>query len=339
MHKALKDLPEDVRAKLKKQSMPDWTSPMLATLTHDHFSDPDWIYERKLDGQRCLFFKNGDDIRLMSRNEKQQNEFYPEITEAVSKLSGDFILDGELVVFDGNVTSFSALQNRMHVRCPEEKLCRDYPVYCYMFDLLFLDHYDLSALPLVERKKVLRDAFAFKDPLRFLNHRRENGEDYLQEACEHGWEGLIAKDSHSSYQHSRSNKWLKFKCGKGQEFVIGGYTEPKGERIGFGALLIGYYQGNKLRYAGRVGTGYDDTFLDEFHGKMKSITRKTSPFENFDEKAAGDDITWVRPRYVGEIGFTEWTSSGKLRHPRFLGLRKDKAPEDVVKEEPRHASR
>ncbi|MDX1381762.1 MAG: hypothetical protein R3233_11605, partial [Xanthomonadales bacterium] len=152
-----------------------------------------------------------------------------------------------------------------------------------------------------------------------------------EEACEKGWEGLIAKRAGSSYQRSRSRDWLKFKCTARQELVIGGYTEPKGSRKGFGALLVGYYEQDKLRPAGRVGTGFDDELLQELHERLQALERKTAPFEPAPE--GGDDVHWVRPDLVAEIGFTEWTGDGRLRHPRFLGLRPDKAAEDVVRED------
>ena len=335
MHEALEKLSENASDRLSKTAMPEWTEPMLATLTHEYFSDPAWIFERKLDGQRCLFFKQGNNIRLMSRNQKNQNDYYPEIVDALKSLRGDFIVDGELVTFVDRLTSFSALQNRMHVSNPGEKLLKDYPVFAYIFDLIYFDGYDLTHVTLKDRKSVLKTAFDISDPLVYLAHKNEKGEKYLEDACERGWEGLIAKDSNSTYAHSRSTKWLKFKCAKGQEFVIGGYTAPKGERIGFGALLIGYYDKGQFLYAGKVGTGYDDNFLKDFWRRMDAHMRKTSPFDNFDESE--DGITWLTPHFVGEVGFTEWTNGGKLRHPRFLGLRKDKAPGDVVREDKRAA--
>ncbi|MEJ2004001.1 MAG: DNA ligase, partial [Cyclobacteriaceae bacterium] len=190
--------------------------------------------------------------------------------------------------------------------------------------------HDLTKLALTDRKKVLRNAFSFKDPLRLLPYTFEDAEKLLNEACQKGWEGLIAKEASGKYVHSRSKKWLKFKCGKGQEFVIGGYSEPQGERVGFGALLIGYYENDQLKYAGKVGTGFNDVFLEEFHNKLSENKRESCPFSDFDENER--NMTWVTPIFVGEVGFTEWTSSGKLRHPRFLGLRNDESAKDVVKE-------
>tara|TARA_R110000823_G_scaffold27609_16_gene80456 strand:- start:24259 stop:25266 length:1008 start_codon:yes stop_codon:yes gene_type:complete len=327
------DLVDDAdRDKLKKTSPPGWVSPMLATLTHEHFSDPDWIYERKLDGERALAFRSRDKTRLMTRNRKNINANYPEILDALKRLDGEFIVDGEIVAFEGRLTSFSRLQERMQITDADKARASNVKVWYYVFDILYLDGYRLERLPLRSRKKLLRAAIDFGGPLRFTGHRNRNGETFLQEACDKGWEGLIAKDAASGYAHARSRSWLKFKCGNSQELVIGGFTAPKGSRVGFGALLVGYYDGDDLCYAGKVGTGYDDDFLQQFHARLERIARKTSPFSK--GKPKGGDITWVKPELVGEFGFTEWTRDGKLRHPRFLGLRRDKPAKQVVREEP-----
>lgn len=267
---------------------------------------------------------------MLSRNNKKQNDYYPEICVALAHLPGDFIADGELVVFDGKQTSFPKLQNRMHVKHPSDKLIKKYPVYAYFFDLIYLDGFGLEKLPLRQRKYILKQAFSYQAPIRYLPHRNELGETYLQEACNKGWEGLIAKDAQSPYEHARSRQWLKFKCEHGQEFVVGGYTDAKGGRIGFGALLLGVYQDDKLRFCGRVGTGFDDDFLAFLHNRMQTIKKDKSPFADCDE--SGNDINWVEPKWVVEVHFTEWTDKDKLRHPRFLGLRKDKDPKDVCRE-------
>ncbi len=327
----LDDVSEDLRDKLTKQDHPAWTPPMLATLTNDPFSDEDWIYERKLDGQRLLAFRNRQNVRLMSRNRKPNTARYPEVSEALLKMpSNDFIVDGEIVAFDGDVTSFSKLQPRMQIDDPEKARKSGVAVFYYIFDLLHLDGYDVTRLPLRARKKLLRRVFRFDEPIRFSSHRNSDGLKFLDEACRSGWEGLIAKRAASPYRHSRSSDWLKFKCSNEQEFVIGGYTDPQGARIGFGALLIGYYDDGKLRYAGKVGTGYDDRILKRLHGKLLSLERKTSPFSAADLPTK--HVHWVTPRLVAEVGFTEWTGDGKLRHPRFFGLRDDKSPKDVVRE-------
>lgn len=316
---------------LREERLPDWTEPMLATLAGDPFSDPGWIYERKLDGVRVLAFKAGSDVRLLSRNRKDQNVRYPELVEALEARDGSFILDGEVVAFDGDVTSFSKLQDRSQIQDPHEARRSDVDVFYYVFDILHLNGYDVTGVALRHRKQLLRESLDWADPVRFTVHRNEDGEAFLEEACRKGWEGLIAKDAASTYVHARSRKWLKFKCVHRQELVIGGFTEPRGERIGFGALLVGYYDGDALRYAGKVGTGFDDETLRRMRDRLERLGRKTSPFADPGD-ASGQGVHWVTPKLVAEVGFTEWTDDGKLRHPRFVGLRDDKAAEDVVRE-------
>ncbi len=322
-------LPEDVRGEIKKKEQPDWTGPMLATLTHDPFSQEGWIFERKLDGERCLAFKKGGDVKLMSRNKKKKNTQYPEIVEKLEKQDHDFIIDGEIVAFDGNITSFSKLQPRMHSSEPD----LDVNVFYYVFDIIHLDGHDLSKLPLEHRKSLLKKGLSFSGTnLRFTEHRDENGKEYLKEACKKGWEGLIAKDYSSAYKHDRSRYWLKFKCENSQELVICGYTAPEGERDYFGALIVGFYQDDKLKHAGKVGTGYDDETLKMLYNKMQKLQRKNPPFD--EDEPSYKDVTWLKPELVGEFRFTEWTKDDKLRHPSYLGLRDDKNARDVTKEGP-----
>ncbi len=319
------------RKKIKKETFPKWMNPMLAKLTHNYFSDKDWLFERKLDGERCLIYKNRDKIRVMSRNKKKLNHVYPEIVETVKKQKAEnFIVDGEVVAFEGNATSFSKLQNRMHLSSEKEARKSNVPVFFYIFDILYFDKYDLTKLELRNRKSILKNSIIFNDPLRYLVHRNKEGEKYFRQACKKKWEGVIAKKADSEYKHGRGSHWLKFKCSNQQEFIIIGYTDPQGERIGFGALLIGYYKKEKLKYAGKVGTGYNDKMLKKLSKMLSSIERKKSPLK---EKVNQKQVHWVKPKLVGEIGFTEWTSDGKLRHPRFLGLRRDKNPEDVARED------
>jgi len=197
---------------------------------------------------------------------------------------------------------------------------------------LYLDGYDTMAVPLGRRKDLLSRALEFRDPVRFTTHRETEGERYFREACRQRWEGLIAKRLESPYEAGRrSRDWLKFKCVNEQEFVIGGYTEPRGHRVGFGALLVGYYENGKLRYAGKVGTGFDEALLEQLYRRLAALEISKPPF------AAGEDLPrrdvhWVKPELVAQIGFTEWTGDGKLRHPRFMGLRDDKRPEEVTRE-------
>ncbi len=266
----------------------------------------------------------------MSRNEKKLNNAYPEIADWFEDNSGsDFVVDGEVVAFDGDVTSFQRLQPRMQIDDPEEARQSEVAVYFYVFDILHLDGENTRDLPLRERKEILRRTLHFDDPIRFTRHRNTNGEDYYDEACADGWEGLIAKDATAPYVTSRSRKWLKFKCVNRQEFVVGGFTEPKGERTDFGALLIGYYEDDQLTYAGKVGTGYDEETLNRLGEKMRDLEQDDPPFG---DDGLPSDAHWIEPELVAEVGFTEWTSAGKLRHPRYIGLRDDKAPEEVVRE-------
>ncbi|MGB8622207.1 MAG: non-homologous end-joining DNA ligase [Paracoccaceae bacterium] len=321
------------RARLKQAEQPDWTAPMLATLTDRRFSDPGWIYERKLDGERALAFRKGDRLRLVTRNRKEIGATYPELIEALERQDcDDFIVDGEIVAFDGAVTSFSRLQQRMQISDPDAARTSGVTVYFYLFDILHLDRHRLDALGQRSRKALLKRAIAFDGPLRFTPHRNATGEAFFDAACRKGWEGIIAKRADAPYSHGRSTDWLKFKCASGQELVIGGFTAPQGKRKGFGALLVGYYEDGKLRYAGKVGTGFDDDFLTRFHERLESLARDTSPF---DDEVGEGDVTWVAPKLVGNFGFTEWTTHGKLRHPRFLGLRRDKPAKDVVRERPK----
>ena len=325
-------LDETETERLKQASMPDWTAPMLATLTDERFSSPDWLYERKLDGERCLVFRDADGARLLSRNKKELNDTYPELIEPLENACDrPFIADGEIVAFDGNVTSFSRLQQRIGITDPEEARATGVAVVLYLFDLLYLDDSLVDELPLRRRKAILRSQLAFDDPLRFTAHRNEDGETFFDEACRKGWEGLIAKRADAPYHHSRSRDWLKFKCVNQQELVIVGFTDPQGERHGFGALLLGYYEDDELRYAGKVGTGFDDETLTNLHAKLEKRERETSPLADAPED---DSIHWVRPELVAEIGFTEWTGDGRLRHPRFLGLRDDKPATQVHRERP-----
>lgn len=311
-----------------------WREPMLATLTHDTFSDPNWVYERKLDGERCIASRDGDRIRLLSRNAKDLSPTYPELVDALAEQDGtDFIVDGEVVAFDGALTSFSRLQQRMKIKDAQRARTSDVPVYLYCFDLLFLRGHDCTGLALRERKALLHKALRFQDPLRLTEHRNERGEEYLAEACDKGWEGLIAKRADAAYSNGRSRDWLKFKCVTRQELVIGGFTEPGGSRKGFGALIVGFYEDDALVCAGKVGTGFDDDTLVSLHEELAPLEQEQPPFER--GQLPRGRVHWVRPERVAEIAFTEWTKDAQLRHPRFLGLRRDKDPRAVIREDQR----
>ena len=318
---------------------PGWMDPELATLTQDRFSDPAWIYERKLDGERCLAFRSGTGARLMTRNQKEDTSTYPELTEALAaQRASDFIIDGEIVAFDDGQTRFARLQQRLGVRHPGPDLLAAVPVSYYIFDVLWADGRDLRPLPLRERKRILRDLLTFDGPLRFTEHVDTDGEAYYRQACASGWEGVIAKRADAPYHAGRSKDWLKFKCESGQEFVIGGFTDPHGARTGFGALLLGYYDpAGKLVYAGKVGTGFTQRTLDSLHATLAGLEQDHPPFDRGRLPRSG--VHWVQPRLVGEVGFSEWTTDGELRHPRFQGLRDDKDPAEVVRETPQDTTR
>lgn len=304
---------------------------MLATPTERRFSNADWLFERKLDGMRALSTRDGGRPELWSRNGNRIDDSFPELIDALADLGGPrFTADGEIVAFDGKQTSFARLQSRIHLTGDLRIAATDVAVYYYLFDLLSYDGHDLTRLPLRDRKRLLRAAFEFRDPLRFTTHRNAEGEASFQEACERGWEGLIAKRAASRYRGGRSKDWLKFKCVRDQEFVVGGFTDPQGSRAGFGALLVGYHDGHgALRYAGKVGTGFNDRALRTLRERMDVLAQDRSPFTDpVDERGAH----WIRPELVAQVGFTEWTADGRLRHPRYQGERTDKPAEDVVRE-------
>ena len=299
--------------------------PMKAVLSDQPFSDPDWIFERKLDGIRCIAIRDGSGVSLMSRTARRMNDQFPEIAEALDREPAeDFVADGEVVAMRDGVSSFELLQQRHRRRVP---------VYYYVFDLPRLDGEDLRPLPLRERKARLRRALRFEGPIRFNPHRNgDHGEEMFREACQKGLEGVIAKRADSPYAGKRSRDWLKLKCHAEQELVIGGFTAPRGSRTEFGALLVGYNENGALRYAGKVGTGFDQATLRALGERMRELEQPESPFEPF--KPIPPGTRWVRPELVAQVGFAEWTRDRRLRHPRYIGLRDDKPAREVVREVP-----
>ena len=284
--------------------MPDWLEPMAATLTQDRFgAGGDWLFERKFDGIRLLAYKRGREVQLFSRNRLPQH--LPAVADAISALPvADVILDGE-VAWDGH--------SGYHV-----------------FDVLWLDGRSVTSLPLEERRALLKK-LPFRAPLRRVDLLKD--ENPWARASREGWEGVIAKRRGSPYEHRRSKLWLKMKCEASQELVVGGFTDPQGARVGLGALLVGYYDGDDFVFAGKLGTGFDTKMLVDLRRRLDAIEIPTSPFT----KAKGLPrlrAHWVKPEIVVQVGFIEWTVHGKLRHPRLLGVRYDKNPRDVVREQP-----
>jgi bifunctional non-homologous end joining protein LigD len=301
---------------------------MLATLVKppDHWraSRPgQWQYERKLDGLRCLAVRNADRVELLSRNRLSFNARFPEVATALVRLASTrFVVDGELVAFDGDQTSFSLLQSSPH---PEHL------TYC-LFDLIYLDGHDTTGLALTDRQALLAatvgDGHA---PLSLVKPLVGGPSELLERACASGWEGLVAKRVDSRYRSGRSPDWQKLKCTASQELVIGGWTEPNRSRLGLGALLVGYYDGDQLRYAGKVGTGFSNQVLLQLHKSLLALEVPESPFV---DPVRETGAHWARPELVGAVAFTEWTGEGRLRHPSFQGLRPDKAAAEVRREAP-----
>jgi bifunctional non-homologous end joining protein LigD len=283
-------------------SFPDWVEPMAATLTEERFTGPEWIFERKFDGIRMLAFRQGADVRLFSRNRLSQS--FPLIAQAIANLSArDVILDGEVT------------------------WGREGTLY-HVFDVLWLDGRDLMLLPLDERRAVL-NTLRLRPPLEAVALLTEPKP--WERACSEGWEGVIAKRRDAPYEQKRSRHWLKMKCEASQEFVVGGFTDPQGGRIGLGALLVGYFDNQDFIFAGKVGTGFDRKLLLELRTRLDGLEIPKSPFT----KAIGLPRVrahWVRPDVVVQVAFIEWTVHGKLRHSRLLGVRSDKPARDVVRE-------
>jgi ATP-dependent DNA ligase len=283
------------------QPFPEWLEPMAATLTQKRFSGPEWIFERKLDGIRLLAFKNGDELRLLSRN--QLPKTLPEIARAVAALpASQIILDGE-------------------VTWGSEGLAY------HVFDVMWLDR-DVTALPVEERRRLLA-GLPLRTPLQRVLSLE--GESPWERACAEGWEGVIAKRLGTPYEHRRSPHWLKMKCELTQDLVVGGFTDPQGKRVGLGALLVGYHDAGDLVFAGKIGTGFDTRLLLELRARLDALEIPASPFT----RAHGLPrirTHWVRPEVVVTVAFIEWTGNDKLRHPRLLGVREDRDANDVVRE-------
>jgi len=269
-------------------TFPDGVTPMAATLTQERFRGPEWVFERKFDGIRLLAFKNGKDVRLFSRNQLAQE--LPEVAKAVGALPAEhLILDGEM--------TWHTAERRF-----------------YLFDIMWLDGTDLRALPLERRREYL-EQLPLKSPLALVE--RLDAARPWEQACAEGWEGVIAKRLGSVYESRRSPAWLKMKCEVTQTFVVGGFTDPQGARVGLGALLVGHFQDNELLFAGKVGTGFDSKLLRDLRQRLDQLEIAASPF------TSGKGLPrirahWVRPEIVVEVGFIEWTVHKKLRHPRLL---------------------
>jgi bifunctional non-homologous end joining protein LigD len=318
----------------RRAAQPREIKPQLATLVSRVPEGDDWLHELKFDGYRALAFVEHGKVRLISRNGNDWTRRFQAIADALKSLHiKDAILDGEVVSLGENgISSFQRLQNQL-------KRGDDKSLVIYLFDVPFYAGFDLTRSPLVERKEVLSRLILSANPqnggpVRYSDHIRGHGDDVLQQACRRAMEGVICKRADSRYEQTRSASWLKAKCLHEQEFVIGGYTKPQGARVGFGALLLGYYDKGDLVYAGRVGTGFTTQTLRQMAKELKSRHVDKPQFRNPPTGSERRGVTWVEPALVAEVEFTEWTGDGRLRHPSFVGLREDKPATQVVREKP-----
>jgi len=297
--------------------IPYRVQPMLATLVPEPFHKPGWAYEEKYDGDRLLAYKEGARVRLLSRNAKDQTSKFPEIAAAIERLQpASLLLDGEVVVFDHKeVSRFQLLQQG-----------KGEPIYA-VFDCLYADGKDLRQEPLSTRRKILEKLVPSRGVLMLSRRLAENGLEAYKIAKRRGYEGLVAKDTSSPYIQERSRFWLKVKDHQEDEFIIVGFTPPGGFRKYFGALLLGAYDKGKLRFVGKVGTGFDEKMLASLYQKFRPLARTKLALVDPPKE---HKVTFLNPRFVAQISYQEWTADRKLRQPVFLGLRDDKRPEDVV---------
>jgi bifunctional non-homologous end joining protein LigD len=307
----------------------------LAKLVDEAPDGPEWLHEQKFDGYRILADRDGKKVALLSRRFNDWTRQFPPVVEAVAALPCKrALIDGEVAALlpDGR-TSFQALQNSFSSGATN--------LAYFVFDLLALDGEDLTSLPLIERKARLEKLVGKKrGVIRYSDHVEGSGREFFQLACKQGLEGIISKRRDSKYTGGRGGAWLKTKCLLRQEFVIGGYTDPEGARNGIGSLLVGYHENGKLVYAGKVGTGFTMKLLEDLIRLLQPLEIQTSPFTPEPKRAwTGPGRHWVQPKLVGEVAFSEWTADGRLRHPSFQGLRKDKRAGDVIRERAAHLER
>lgn len=316
-----------------KDPWPDFISPQLPRLVTSVPADTQWVHEMKFDGYRMQGHLRNDIAILFTRNGLNWSNSFPHILESLGKINAtNAIFDGEIVALDEQGHShFQKLQNSL-------KSKEDRGLRYYIFDILYLNGEDLRNLPLLERKEILKAVLkGAPDNIIYSEHLYEQGEDFYKVSCEHQLEGIVSKIADSPYRSGRNDLWAKTKCTSRQEFVIGGYTDAQGSRAGFGALLLGIYEKGELKYAGRVGTGFNQKTLRELKKMLHGITQVKSPFEINSPK--GKDTHWVKPIKVAEVSFSQWTSEGILRTPVFIGLREDKPAKDIQMEKPKKISK
>ena len=318
----------------RRAAMPAKLEPMLAQSAEQPFSDPAWIFEIKWDGVRALVLLNKGKYELRSRNARTITSQYPELAELPGRiLARQAVLDGEVVALDERGRGdFERLQERMHNSSPSPQLLAKSPVTLYLFDLLWYDGYDLCEAPLVQRKELLRCILKAGERIRFCDHHAEQGKELFELARQHGLEGIVAKRAESTYTSGRVGAWLKIKSRSDLDAVVAGWTEPRGAREHFGALIIGLYEGRKLRCVGQVGSGFDAKTLQKIIGRLKKLQTPKCPFDTLPE--TNEKPCWAEPQLVARVEYSGWTQEQRLRHPVFLGLRDDKQPAECVFAQP-----
>lgn len=321
----------------RKAAMPAFKAPQLATLVDKPPSGDEWLHELKFDGYRMVCHLNRGKAEFWSRNGKNWTEKFPNLAAAVKTLPVvNAILDGEVVVVDkAGRSSFQALQQSMGRG--GDKV----PAFVFeIFDLIYLEGYNLTHTPLRERKSLLESLLqsgkskAAKSVLRYSDHVEGNGALFFKQACEYGIEGIVSKLADSPYESTRNRNWLKTKCIKRQEFVIAGYTPSKNNFPGFGSLILGVYEKGTLVYCGRVGTGFSIKLRVALQKQLDRISQPTMSFATKPKDPGLRDARWAKPQLVAEVEFMEWTADGLIRHSSFQGLREDKKPEEIVREQP-----
>lgn len=314
----------------RKAPMPEFLPPQLATLVEKPPAGEEWLHELKFDGYRMLCFLSRGKAKFLSRNGKDWTEKFPNVSAALKTFPvTTAILDGEIVIQDkGGRSSFQALQQSMKTRSSS--------FVFQIFDLIYLDGFNITRTPLRERKAVLEELLAEakpKGPLGYSDHVEGDGAQFFKQACEYGIEGIVSKLADSPYESTRNKNWLKSKCIKRQEFVIAGYTPSKKAFPGFGSLILGVYDNGKLIYSGRVGTGFSIKQRLDIQKKLDRISQPAMPFAVKPKDPGLRDAHWAKLQLVAEVEFTEWTADGSIRHPSFKGMREDKKPSEIVREE------
>jgi bifunctional non-homologous end joining protein LigD len=314
-------------ARARAARMPAVIHPMLATLVDEPFSDPQWIFETKWDGFRSVCFLQGEDVRLMSRNQIEMTPQYPELSGLAKQFKAkEAIIDGEIVALDAQgMPRFQLLQPRVGRKGGLEALRGKGQIVYYAFDLLYYDGYDLTACALVDRKALLETILRPAAFVKYAEHIEDEGDLFFKEIQKFHLEGMIAKRAASPYVQKRSADWLKVKTVQRSEVVIGGYTKPRGARSHFGALVVGLYRDHKLHYVAHTGGGFNEKTLAKIFKLLQPLKTNESPFAL--KPKTNEPVQWVKPRLVAEVKFSEWTADERMRHPVFLGLREDKKPE------------